>query len=200
MFKEYVKYYGLNHSDEELILDFNNGLVNEVIACIYEKNYAAFREVSRQFSTIDEATKDSCIVEQIWRALQNYDPQRSEAKLVTVICTYIRYGLLTIVQADKTNKRKVNAGTNRVLLSELELEEDRLEETGELDSHYIEMEMIDLIESLDLTQNQKEYCRCIIEQSCELTMAQIAQHIGISRAGALSVRKALQEKLNILLD
>lgn len=199
MFKDYVKYYGVNHSDEELILDFRAGLINETIACVYEKNYGAFREVARQFSTVDEATKDSCIVEQIWKALQNYDLENGKAKLVTVICTYIRYNLLTIVQAENTMKRRANSGTHKIFISELETQEDRVDEAGELDVSYNEFEMLDLIDSLDLSDNQREYCRCIIEESCELSMSKIAEHIGVSRAGALNIKRALQEKLNMLI-
>lgn len=187
-------------SDVELVTMFKQGQEDEVIQYIYNVHHYAFQTVSKRYFGIDEATVESTILEQIWRAIQEFDPARG-TKLVTLICTFIKNDLRATSMLNNTYKRKANQANVCSVFSAFETEEnDRCFEQGEEDMAYNELEMLELLDTLDLTENQYNYCQCIIQQLCETSMAGIANHLGISRAGALSIKKALQSKLAFLID
>ena len=75
-------------STEELINEYHRGNKDVIIAFVYETGYPQFSSISNKFLGLDEATKESVILEQIWKGLENYQIG-SKAKLTSLICTYI---------------------------------------------------------------------------------------------------------------
>lgn len=200
MFDELVKVYGLQHTDEELIKDFNNGMENEVIAYLFEINKSAFRQVSTKYIGVTYDEVESIIMEQIWRCLQTYNKDKSNGvKLVTLICTYIKNALRTYTQKQNSNKRKVNNGNQSTPMSCFDTTEDRFDEMGEEDD-YNKLELLDLIRSENLSNKQREYCEAALEYKCDIQQSHLAREIGVSTAGVVGIRRALQNKLAYLLD
>ena len=200
MFNSLVKVYGLQHTDEELIRDFNNGMENEVIAYLFEMNKSAFRQVSTKYIGVTNDEVESIIMEQIWKCLQTYNEERSNGiKLVTLICTYIKNALRTYTQKQNSNKRKVNNGNQSTPMSCFDTTEDRFDEMGEEDD-YNKLELLDLIRSENLSDNQRAYCEAALEYKCDIQQSHLAREIGVSTAGVVGIRRALQNKLSYLLD
>lgn len=187
-------------TDIELVESFRQGNENEVIGYLYEEHKKAFQSVADRFYGVDDATVQSTILEQIWVALQDYDVERG-TKLTTFICTYIKSALRTLTQGYNTYKRKVNQSNNCQLFSAYETEDNsRPFETADIEHGYSRTEMLSLIDSLDLTDNQYKYCQCLIDQVCDSSMASIASYLGLSRAGVLGIKKSLQDKLSFLMQ
>lgn len=200
MFNSLVKVYGLQHTDEELIRDFNNGMENEVIAYLFEMNKSAFRQVSTKYIGVTNDEVESIIMEQIWKCLQTYNSERSNGiKLVTLICTYIKNALRTYTQRQNSNKRKVNNANQSTPMSCFDTTEDRFDEMGEEDD-YNKLELLDLIRSENLSTKQREYCEAALEYKCDIQQSHLAREIGVSTAGVVGIRRALQNKLAYLLD
>lgn len=198
MFKDLLVNYGGKHSDEELVRDFRNGMENEVIAYVYEHHRGVFHQTAGQYKGVDESTVVSCIVEQIWKCFNNYDSSKSKGKITTMICKYIRNDLRAITQSNNYAKRAINTTQNCSFFSEFETGQDRIEEASELAS-YDAIELVDMIQHENLTDNERKYCLAAVKNLEGLTMARIADQIGISRAGAKRVRESLQLKLGYLL-
>ena len=200
MFKEMVKVYGVKHTDEELLNDYNKGMKNEVIAYVYEKNKSAFRQVSTKYIGVSNDEVESIIMEQIWKCFETYNSDKANGiKLVTLVCTYIRNALRTYTQKQNSNKRKVNNGNQSTPMSCFDTTEDRFEEMSEEDD-YIKLELLNLVNSEDLSNKQREYCVAAIEHKCDIQQSHLAREIGVSTAGVVGIRRALQKKLSYLID
>ena len=199
MFESILNVYGKNHTDEELIRDFNEGLQDEVIAYIYNTHKTLLYQTSKQFYGVDEFEVESIIFEQIWKCCRDYDASKSNGKLITMICTYVRNALRSKTQYNKSAKRVANEAINCDVFSQYETSEDRITEASIIEEYDV-IELNDLIESLDLTENQMAYCKCAIDNVCVLTQANIAREIGVSTAGVTKMRRTLQEKLNLLIS
>lgn len=200
MFESLVKVYGMSHTDEELLRDYNNGLHDEVIAFMYEKNKSAFRQVSTRYIGVTNDEVESIILEQIWKCFETYDSEKAnKIKLVTLICTYIKNALRTYTQKQNSNKRKVNNGNQSTPMSCFDTTEDRFDEMGEEDD-YNKLELLDLIRSENLSDNQRAYCEAALEYKCDIQQSHLAREIGVSTAGVVGIRRALQNKLAYLLD
>ena len=200
MFKELVKVYGLQHTDEELINDFNKGMKSEVIAYMYEINKSAFRQVSTRYIGVTNDEVESIIMEQIWKCFETYNSEKANGvKLVTLVCTYIKNALRTYTQKQNSNKRKVNNGNQSTPMSCFDTTEDRFEEMGEEDD-YMKLELLDLVNNENLSNKQREYCIAAIEHKCDIQQSHLAREIGVSTAGVVGIRRALQNKLAYLLD
>ena len=200
MFKEMVKVYGLKHTDEELLNDYNKGMKNEVIAYMYEKNKSAFRQVSTKYIGVSNDEVESIIMEQIWKCFETYNSDKANGiKIVTLVCTYIRNALRTYTQRQNSNKRKVNNGNQSTPMSCFDTTEDRFDELGEEDD-YNKLELLDLIRSENLSDNQRAYCEAALEYKCDIQQSHLAREIGVSTAGVVGIRRALQKKLSYLID
>ena len=199
MFESLLNVYGKNHTDEELIRDFNNGMEDEVIAYLYNTHKSLLYQVSKQFYGLDDFEVESIIFEQIWKCCRDYDASKSSGKLITMISTYVRNALRSKTQYNKAAKRVANEATNCDVFSQYEVSEDRITEASIIEEYDV-IELNDLIESLDLTEKQMAYCKCAIDNVCVLTQANIAREIGVSTAGVNKMKKALQEKLNLLIS
>lgn len=183
---------------EELVYAYRNGAANEVIAHIYTSNYRQFNAVSDKFRGIDDATKESVIMEEIWKALEDYQVG-SSCQITSLICTYIKNSLRALTQANKMDKRVLNECTHSQNMTDYLAagegeSEDKIAGLGTTGIQDIdELETRLYIESLDLNTNQKKFCNALL-RGCKPTKSAVAASIGISRAGANVVVKALQTK------
>lgn len=185
---------------EELLNSYKKN-PNETIGYIYEYHQSEFFAVANRFAGVDTATKESVILEQIWKVFENFKLD-SGCKITTVICTYIKNELRRLTQANKMDKRKLNEATYTQNFSDYfsvdgdsEVPEDKVYALGTTDTYELEnVELKMLIDSLDLNENQRKFCMALIG-GCKPTKSAVAAEIGISRAGANVVVKTLQQKL-----
>lgn len=177
---------------EELVRAYQEGRQTEVIAHVFCTNYQLFRLTANKFFGLSAEDKDSFILEEIAKALENYDLQsEKQAKITTVISTYIYNRLRTETQAlQKASRATLNLATSFEDLGDME----RLEEAGD-ESTYSYSEMYELVCQLDLTENERKCCEMIILNNDTLKNSEIAELLGVSRAGVGHIKKSLKVKL-----
>lgn len=178
---------------EELVQAFNEGRQTEVIAHIFCTNYQLFKLTANKFFGLSTEDKDSFILEEIAKVLANFDLQNERnAKITTVISTYIYNRLRAETQAlQKASRATLNLATSFEDLGDME----RLEEAGD-ETSYSYSEMYELVQQLDLTENERKCCEIIIVNTQELKNSEIAELMGISRAGVGHIKKSLKAKLS----
>ena len=93
----------------------------------------------------------------------------------------------------------MNNGNQSTPMSCFDTTEDRFDEMGEEDD-YNKLELLDLIRSENLSTKQREYCEAALEYKCDIQQSHLAREIGVSTAGVVGIRRALQNKLAYLLD
>ena len=71
---------------------------------------------------------------------------------------------------------------------------ERLQEAGD-ESTYSYSEMYELVCQLDLTENERKCCEIIILNNDTLKNSEIAELLGVSRAGVGHIKKSLKVKL-----
>ena len=149
-----------------------------------------FRFKCNKYSIIDENDKESIILESIWRCLKNYDKEKSNAKLTTMISKYIDTMCKNYVKLQSLDKRKINQSNITSLFSQFE-NTDFLEKNNE-DTAYNEIELRLLIEQLSLSHIEKAVCNGIIEgyNTCD-----IAKQLNVSNSYICHIKKGLKRKL-----
>lgn len=185
-------------NNEYYVSEYKAGNVNEVIGELYNKHNRVFKQTASKFYGLDEATIESIIYEQIWKCLENYDESKSNGKLTTMICTYIRNACRSVTESNNLSKRKINQSHITSNFSEFE-EPDRLTEISEL-TDYTKIEMMDYLDTLELTYNQRSYCELAINGICDLTkLSEFAEILEISCAGVLNIKLTLKNKMQELI-
>lgn len=199
MFEQLVKVYGVEHTDEELVRDYQAGFHDEVIAYVYETHKSLFHQVSKKYIGVSDDEVTSVILEQIWKCFENYDSKKNTSgKLTSMLCVYIKNALRTLTQSNSSNKRKANNGDQCTPMSYYETTEDRWEETS-VEEEYDKVELSDLVNKEDLSPKQLQYCMVALNHMCDLQQSHMAREIGVSTAGVVGIRRALQKKLNYLI-
>lgn len=195
LFKDLSKNYKGDQTPQSYKNFFELGYENEVIADIYVSNYKLFYKAASQYGSIDSATKDSVIVEMIWKAIKDLDISKLQVKLNSYIIGYIKSELRCILQANTYDKRKINMSDNSVSFTDLTTDNgdatDKFMNMGELDDTTM-LEMVSFINSLQLPENQRKYCEVALRGEVGLKYGTIANAIGVSRAGAKKIREKLQ--------
>lgn len=177
---------------QELVQAYQCGRQTEVIAHVFCTNYQLFKITANKFFGLSAEDKDSFILEEIGKALENYKAgEDRQAKIQTVVSAYIYNRLRTETQAlQKASRATLNLATSFEDLGEM----DRLEEAGD-EASYSYSEMYELVTQLDLTENERKCCEIIILNNDSIKNAEIAELLGVSRAGVGHIKKSLKVKL-----
>lgn len=178
----------------KLVQAYREGRQTEVISFIYCHNFQLFRMTANRFYGLSVEDKDSFILEEIGKALENYKDSEDgkNVKITTLANTYISNRLRTETQALQAASRKtLDLATSFEDLGEM----DRLWEAGDTTS-FSYSEMYALVNQLDLTDNERKCCEIIILNNQDLKNAEIAEALGISRAGVGHIKKSLKAKLS----
>jgi hypothetical protein len=197
MFLELSKEYKGQETNEDYKYYFDNGQQDIVIAHLYQMHHHLFTSTVKMYYGIDEMQAQDIVLTEIWKCLENFKADKSNGKITTMICKYIKTACRTYTQGQNTHKRKVNQGNVTSNFSEFE-STDFLEKEA-IDPAFNDMEMKHYLLQLDLTENQLNFCLAILDAPDDISMNQIAQEIGMSTAGVLGLKKQLRAKLTDLL-
>ena len=198
MFMELSKEYKGQETNQDYKYYFENGAQDVVIAHLYHKNYKLFNSTVNLYFGIDEMQAQDIILTQIWRCLDNYEEEKGNGKITTMICKYIKTECRTYTQAQNTHRRKINQANVTSNFSEFEAT-DFIEEREANNKDFEEMEMQQYLYQLNLTENQLKFCQAVLNAPDDISMSQIAQEIGLSRAGVKGIQQQLRDKIQDLL-
>lgn len=178
--------------NSQIVQAYRDGRETEVISYIFCTNYQLFRLTTNRFFGLSQDDKDSFTLEEIAKALNNYNVTKtSNAKITTLVCTYIYNRLRTETEAlQKASAVTMNYATGFDDLGA----EDRIEEASE-EGSFSYYEMYQMVEELELTEKEKECCKLIILNNDNIKNSEIAEMLGLSRAGVGHIKKSLKSKL-----
>ena len=197
IFVDAASNYKGEKTNEDYKFYFDNGCENEVIAFIYKNNFKLFHNTASRYIGIDKATLEDIILTQIWKCLSNFDKSKSKGKITTMICVYIRNECRRYTEEQNTLKQCINQAHLSTPFSAFD-DPDRLEQMGN-ENGYVDSEIEQYLSQLDLTENQRKFCEVVLKAEDDITMADIAREIGLSRAGTLGVQRQLQTILRDLI-
>lgn len=181
-------------TSEEIVQAYNNGQADEAIAYVFCRHYQLLRLTANKFFGLSAEDKDSYMLEEINKALSNYD--KSKGKITTLVSTYLYNRLRTETQAlQSASRATLNLATSFEDLGEL----DRIEEASD-ESSYSFTEMYYLVSNLDLTENERKCCELILLNPQNIKNSEIAEVLGLSRAGVGDIKKRLKVKLAPIFD
>lgn len=160
------------------------------IAYVFIDQFGHLYNQTKKFNLLDEDDRVSISLVKIEEALQEYDPTKG-AKLQTLVSTYVYRECFGENQKRGYDKRAINHNNEVCTSYELFTEQDI--DWGEAD--YYECEYIDLINSLELTENEKMYCLVVGLNNHRLTDTEVANKLGVTPAAINYLKKRLRVKL-----
>lgn len=180
-------------STEQLVQAYRLGRQTEVISYVFCSNYNLFRLTTNRFYGLSQDDKDSYILEEISKVMENYNGEKTtqSVKITSLVCAYIYNRLRTETQAlQKASRKTLDYSTSFEDLGEV----DRVEEASE-EGSFNYYEMYQLVQELDLTDNERECCKIILLNNDNIKNSEIAEMLGLSRAGVGHIKKSLKQKL-----
>lgn len=176
-----------------------------ILAKVYVKYYAHLTNVASKFFNITDQDKASCIVEEIHKALMNYD-SRKGAAIQTLVTKYVNNRLRAETQSENYQMRKANNESDSY---ESLMEVNAVPESFSEESSILET--LSVLDSLNLTANEKRYCEIIlldetskladrnkdkeVVSTTKILDTEIAQIMDMTGAGVAYIRRSLAKKL-----
>lgn len=189
----------------EMISSYKDNQDMVTLAKVYVKYFPHFTNVAVKFYNITDQDKASCIVEEIHKALMNYDETKG-ASIQTLCTKYINYRLRAETQSENYQLRKANSESN----SYEELLEANSIPDFTVESNSI-LETLSVIETLGLTENEKRYCEIIlmdetskladktkdtiVKSTTKILDTEVGELMNMTGAGVSYIRKNLAKKL-----
>lgn len=201
--KTLAREYNGGKDDKSLLANYNDLYhKNEVIAYIYCTNYNLFiSKVGKFLNILNEDDIDSAILESIDTAMVNFDITRGN-KLIpymtNVIYNEVRYyaqsvrkgDMVAVIQSTRFES-VIECKENSPELAEINKEIALA--TSVEDSHET-MELNSLIESLNLSQAQKNFLSILIDNP-SLKDIEVAKILGVGRSSIANMKRRIREKL-----
>lgn len=160
-----------------------------LFAHIFCDIFPLLKSQADKYFYITEEDKASIILDEICKAIYDYEPSRG-VKLQTFITAYINRALYATTKLTTTDMRKANnsAESYDVLVS-LQSEET-IESIG-----YKDIELGESLAATPLTENEMRYCRIVMNEPKVIKDAEIARKLGMSSAGILWIKSQVKKKL-----
>lgn len=187
---EMSEMFELEHNTESYLKAIDEIGIDAVVSAIYSKHSRMFYDRIRKFYGIDYDTKQSIILESIWKVLLNYDVERG-ACITTLISTYAYNACKAYFNLEQTDKRVANSTSNCESINAYQ--EDRKEEAAD-SSDYSYVEIFEALARFQLTDNERAYCALVMSDG-KYTQADIARYLNVSRAAITRIKQSLKVKL-----
>lgn len=176
---------------EEISAKYKMTLSPALLAAAYEKIVQLAYVVSRPFFGLSEEDVASFALEKLDVCLLTY--REGEGKFATYFSSVFYNQLRAETEALNTHKRCI-IFNSQSYDGMLENGYDVIREDESL------FEIIQVLESLNLTQSEMKYCMAILQESHILRDSEIAEQLNMTRAGVGYIRKSLKKKLSLTLQ
>lgn len=177
-----------------------------ILAKVFVKYFAHFKNVADRYFGLTDEDRASYIVEELHGAMMNYDSNKGS--IGTLASRYIANRLRCETEAINADKRKSTLESDSF---EAKIEEGARGIEGAREDEIV-FESVDLIDSLDLTPNEKEFCKIfLLDRTQELANpendttvgsklkvmnTEIATLLNISPTAVKNIKDSLKKKLN----
>lgn len=185
---------------EEIAINYQNTEDPIILAYVFTKQYGLIYGVVQKYFYLTEDDFASFAVEEVHKVLMNYNPYaEKKASVRTMIVRYLERRLYAETKNLSYQKRSANntADSYEVYVADLN--------TGSKSMSYKEdqfemIELLELVEKVDnLTKNEIEYCRIIMQSGDKVKATDIAQELKISSSAVTQIKKSLQGKLSFMI-
>lgn len=161
-----------------------------VICYLFINQYGHLKNISKKYTKLTDDEKASFVVEEIEKALNHYDASKG-AQIQTLISTYVYRRLYAENKMREHQKRKVDYDNE--ITSSYEVYIENNVEKGMRD--YYESELTNYLETMDLTDNELEYCKIVSSEKSGLSDSDVAKMMGVTPAAINYIKKKLKTKL-----
>lgn len=141
---------------------------------------------TQNFYMFSPQDKASYCVEQLLKAMTNFDPQKN-VKIKTLFDKYLMNKLQNELKFISTSMRKINNET-------VKLDEDC--QIVYMDANLSNVDFLESLKKLSLNDSELRYCQLVMRGEVEKD-SEIARIIGISPAAINYIRSRLRQKLTI---
>lgn len=161
-------------------------------AYVFKELYPLSLSVCSKFWNLTENDMASFCLEELHKALMNYDFEKTNAKFQTFFATCFKNRLRHETQKLDCDKRKANI-----------VSED-FAAYAEIVQGYYEIgienaEVHDLLKSVELSEREQQYCQIIMDTPGKISDKEISKILGISSAAVNYMKKRLRLKLQTVL-
>lgn len=161
-----------------------------VISAVYVNLFGYLKKVSAKYFRLESQDKASFIVEEIWKALNDYDPARG-VPFASFLAAYVNRRCYAENKMRENLVRKINYDPE--ITCSLETVLETVEEESAED--FYASELIDYIKSANLNNNEMLYVKLIAEEPHRMTDSEVARLMGVTPANINYIRKRLQTKI-----
>lgn len=158
-----------------------------LLSYVFCKLFPYMIRTTSKYYHLTEADIASLCVEELHASMIDYESDRG-AKLITLFDRYINRRLVQATKDLAYDKRKAN-----VNVSEFETS------LANYEHHDLALEEIELLESIkqmNLTEREIKYCEIVLKSSGKVNNSDIAKTLGITSAGIKYIRDSLCKKLD----
>ena len=197
-----VQYQTVSRRDAELLF-----------SRIYCDLYKYTITVTRKYFNLTEEDKDSFALEELSKSIRDYDVTKG-ATIQTFYSTYLNRRLYMETSRMNNQKRIINTESKTDSYDSFTVDNN---ETGEkhtlsdsFNSHkmneetadsidYSNIELIETLKQLDLSESEIACCRIITENNHKLKNTEIGEIMDKTSAGVAWIKKTLKVKLEVLI-
>lgn len=178
---------------KEAVERFKRGEVAEAIGFIYCNQYGHLKNISAKFPRLTAEDKASFILSEINSALTDYDKTKG-AQIQTLVSKYAYRRLYSENKMREHQKRRANY--DQTTASYEEYIETAAASWGSNDEY--RAELLDYLKSIDLTENELEFCKIIITNRAAKN-TDIAKIMGVTPAAVTYIKNKLKLKVSPLI-
>lgn len=164
------------------------------VAKVFIDQFNYLVTLNNKYYSIDNDTKVSIILENIYKACQNFDPAKGN-KLSTLAIFYITNDFKRYIRDQENDKRIANQMKAEDMEDDRGMKVERLEEGVCDDTSKIEI--LNMLKSINFTETEKFYIKSIIEDN-NIKDAEIAKELSCARCTITKMKKGLKSKLEQL--
>lgn len=162
------------------------------VAKVFVDNFGLFTTTAKTYYSIDEDTKVSIILENIFKACSNYDDTKGTS-LNTLCNFYIKNDFKRFIRDQENDKRVANNMTEDLTVEDKDGNVSQKEQGECDDTSYLEI--LDLLnQSHTFTETETKFIKLVISDN-NIKDAEIAREIGCARCTITKLKKGLGNKL-----
>lgn len=167
---------------EDIVKEYQEAKREEVFASCFVKVFSLAMRCLSKFYTLDDGDKEEIAVEKLLSALSTFKPN-SGCGFKSYYCNLLNKTAQDRVAKSIHRSHGLVDGLSLEVLSELGM--DFADEDDDID-------VCDILDRKNLRERDLKLCRYILSENHELSVREMADHLGMTQAGVYSMLKRLR--------
>jgi hypothetical protein len=185
-------YYNQEADINYVVLDYQATNDPVCLAFVFCKLFPYTILQTNKYHHITTEDKASFAVEELSKAMRDYSPLSKKAKIQTLFDRYLHNRLRMETEKVSFHNRRANNGADNY--------EFVADKTIYMESQYDQVEFIETLRSMNLSDNALKYCELIVRTSDnKIKDTDIAKMLGISSTAIHYIKESLVSKLDFAI-